>query len=278
MEHDRRTAFAERLRTRIWQELPDQDNPWLATGAQCHGFSHSAMIEHLDYPQTLFLLLRGELPSARQAELLRRFLVAFCNPGPRHGATRATMSAAASGTQTRHLGAIGLALLGGDHLGSGEVESAAAFLARHRDTVDAEALARSLSTEMAGDQAGDRRIAPGFGTLYGAIDPYARDLAALLHSGADDRPTLGWGERFAASLHPTGCGWLMPGVAAAVCVDLGFAPRTAGALFQIAALPGLLAHGLEMSRQGLQAIPFVSDENYEMRGEALATRAGVDAP
>jgi hypothetical protein len=68
-----------------------------------------------------------------------------------------------------------------------------------------------------------------------------------------------------ARIKSLGCGWLTPGVAAAAAVDLGFSARSAGALYQIAALPGLLAHGLEMSRQGLQAIPFVSDENYEIR-------------
>ena len=69
-----------------------------------------------------------------------------------------------------------------------------------------------------------------------------------------------------------------PGVAAAACVDLGFAPRAAGALYQIASLPGLLAHGLEMSRQGLQAMPFVPDENYEfLDPRADETARGANA-
>jgi len=84
---------------------------------------------------------------------------------------------------------------------------------------------------------------------------------------------LAWGERFAACVHEAGCGWLAPGVAAAACIDLGFAQRAAGALYQIAALPGLLAHGLEMGRQGLQAMPFVPDQNYEF----LDPRDGVTA-
>jgi citrate synthase len=263
MEERRNTQFAQRIRTRIWRELPDADNPWLATDAHCHGYAHSEMVGQLDYPQTLFLLLRGELPDAQQGELLRRFLVAFCNPGPRHGATRAAMNAAASGTRSRHLAAIGLALLGGEHLGSGEVEKAATFLARHRHA-DATALAASLITTGTGaEQPADRRVAPGFGTLFGGIDPQARTLAALLGAAPGSWPALAWGERFATCLREAGCGWLAPGVAAAACVDLGFSPRAAGVLYQIASLPGLLAHGLEMGRQGLQAMPFVPDEDYE---------------
>jgi citrate synthase len=264
MEKSRNTQFAQRLRTAIWQELPDPGNPWLATGARCHGYDLPDMVARLDYPQTLFLLLRGELPDAPQAELLRRFLVAFCNPGPRHGATRATMAAGASGTRAVNLGAVGLSVLSGEHLGSGEVEQAATFLARHTDRDPAAVAATLLAGTADAKAPGDRRVAPGFGTLYGAIDPQAAALPAMLRTGGATCPALAWGECFAACLQDAGCGWLVPGVAAAACLDLGFDPRAAGALYQIASLPGLLAHGLEKSRQGLQAMPFVADDDYEI--------------
>ena len=278
MEKSRHTQFAQRISTRIWQELTDADNPWLATDARCHGYAHSEMVAQLDYPQTLFLLLRGELPDAQQHALLDRFLVAFCNPGPRHGATRAAMNAAASGTRSQHLGAIGLALLGGEHLGSVEVEQAASFLARHRDSDPAVVATTRLAAEEPAENIADRRVAAGFGTLFGGIDPQAAKLAALLRAAPGHWPALEWGEGFAAALRDAGCGWLAPGVAAAACVDLGFAPRAAGALYQIASLPGLLAHGLEMSRQGLQAMPFVPDENYEfLDPRADETARGANA-
>jgi len=264
MEKSRNTPFAQRVRTAIWQEIPDPANPWLAIGARCHGYAVDEMIGRLDHAQTVFLLLRGELPDAGQAELLRRFFVAFANPGPRHGATRATMAAAASGTRTVNLGAIGLSVLSGAHLGSAEVEQAAAFLARHAAHDPAALAATLLEGTTAADVPGDRRVAPGFGTLYGAIDAQAAALPAMLRAGGPCCTALAWGERFAASLADAGCGWLVPGVAAAACMDLGFDARAAGALYQIAALPGLLAHGLEMSRQGLEALPFVADEDYEI--------------
>lgn len=263
MEESRNTRFAERVRTRIWEEIPDPQNPWVARAARCHGYAHEEMIDRLDYPQTIYLLLRGELPDAQRHALLRRFLVAFCNPGPRHGATRATMSAAASGTRTRHLAAIGLALLGGEHSGSAEVEQAATFIARQRTREPAVVASELLETAEFDPGQGDRRIAPGFGSLYGAVDPRATGLARQLAATPGNWPALAWGEHFVQHLATAGCGWLEPAVAAAACLDLGFAPRTAGALYQIAALPGLLAHGLEMGRQGMQAFPFVADEDYE---------------
>ena len=33
MEQSRDTPFPDHVRTRVWEELPDPDNAWLATGA-----------------------------------------------------------------------------------------------------------------------------------------------------------------------------------------------------------------------------------------------------
>lgn len=263
MEQSRETRFADRARTRIWEELPDSSNPYLARTARCHGYALEDMVGQLDSAQTLFLLLRGELPDAAAARLLQRFLVAFCNPGPRHVATRAVMNAAASGTHSADLPSIGLALLSGAHLGSAEVEQSARFIASHR-TTDAATLALRLveSSSPATEEATDRRIAPGFGTLYGDIDPQAASLADLFAASAASDGPLAWAARFCAALQPAGCGWMLPGVAAAVCCELGFGATAAGLLYQYASLPGLLAHGLEMSGQGITAMPFVADENY----------------
>jgi len=261
MEQRRSTAFAERARTRIWEEQPHPQNPYLATAARCHGYALEDMVRQLDSASTLFLLLRGELPNAAQSALLQRFLVAFCNPGPRHAATRAVMNAAASGTRSADLGAIGLTLLGGEHLGSAEVEQSARFIARNRDK-DPIALAAQLLASSAKQAPGDRRIVPGFGSCFDAMDPMATSLATLFASQAQASGPLHWAARFAAALEPAACGWLMPGLAAAVCCEMGFGARAAGLLFQIAALPGLLAHGLEMSGQGITAMPFIADEDY----------------
>lgn len=261
MEHSRDTHFAARVRTRIWEETADPANPYLASGARCHGYALEDMIGQLDFADTLFLLLRGELPGTAEARLLRRFLVAFCNPGPRHAATRAIMNAAASGTCSTSLASIGLATLGGDHLGSGEVERCMRFFARHRGT-DPQALAAALPAVTAAP--GDIRVAPGFGTLFGAIDPFAEGLAQLFGATAMANGTLDWGNRLATALHPGGSGWLVPGVAAAVADELGFGPTAGGMLYQLASLPGLMAHGLEMAGQGITALPFVPDQCYTM--------------
>ena len=262
MERSRETAFPERVRTRVWEELPAPENPWMATGARCHGYALEEMARRLSYEDTIFLLLRGELPDAGQRRLFSRCLVSFCNPGPRHAATRAVMNAAASGTRTAALPSIGLALLGGEHLGSAEVEQSAAFISARRSQSPA-SLAGRLCAEPPPVDGTERRVAPGFGTLYGSTDAFCDSLAApLLELAGEDGP-LAWARDFSGALARHGCGWLQPGLAAAALLELGFAPRACGAVFQIAALPGLVAHALETAGRGITAMPFVPEDRYE---------------
>ena len=77
-----------------------------------------------------------------------------------------------------------------------------------------------------------------------------------------------WAQRFAARLNAVGSGWLPTGVAAAICVELGFPGRTAALLFQLAAAPGLVAHGLEMAGRGVEAMPFVPEDRYVLLDDA----------
>jgi citrate synthase len=262
-ESSRGTPFPERVRTRIWHEEPHPGNPFLAQQARCHGYALDEMARALDPTDTLFLLLRGELPDAAQHALLARLLVVFCNPGPRHAATRAVMNAAASGTRTQALPAIGLALLGGAHLGAAEVEAAARFIAQNRRE-DPATLASRLAGAMTTSDEADKRLAPGFGTLAGSIDPLAQRLAGTLLEVATADGPLAWAARFATAAQQHQCGWLMPGLAAAACCELGFAPPAAALIYQYAALPGLIAHALERVGKGITAMPFVPDECYEL--------------
>jgi citrate synthase len=78
---------------------------------------------------------------------------------------------------------------------------------------------------------------------------------------------LEWANNFVATLRQHNLGWLYTGLAAAVFVDLGFHPRAGAGLFQIAAAPGLLAHGLELANKPRTAYPFPDDDHYFYEGD-----------
>lgn len=116
--------FAAKTVTRIWDEQPEEQNPYLAKHCRCHGYDLLELMQKCTFSEVMFLLFRGELPSKEQARLLDALLVAFINPGPRHPATRAAMNAGVSKTKAPHILPIALSVLGGRYLGGEEVEAA----------------------------------------------------------------------------------------------------------------------------------------------------------
>lgn len=263
--HRRDMTFATRTVTRIWQETPSGENPYLAEHCRCHGYDILELAQKRSFAEVLFLLFQSELPSLEQARLLETLLIALINPGPRHPATRAAMNAAVSKTHTQHLLPIGLSVLGGAHLGGAEVLASMRYLAENLKRLPEEVARECLVAPR--PSLGDFHPAPGFGSRFGGIDPMPGQMAALLASLPGASRALAWGEGFAEALAPYCMGWLVPGVAAAVFHDLGFSPWAGGGLFQLACAPGILAHGLELADKPITAMPFLDEEHYVIAAE-----------
>lgn len=261
----RSEPFADRVGTRICRELPDPHNPYLTAGAQWHGYDVLELMEYRSFSDVLYLLVSGELPEREQSRLLERILIALANPGPRHAAVRGVMSASVSRARPEHLLPIGMGLMGGCHDGAALVYAAARFLhdERHRDPA-----------QLGGELVAQGISPPGFGRSHGGVDRRAAGLAAALLGLHPEATALAWGEDLCRSLATAGQSWLMAGVAAAVFVQLGLSPAAAAGLYQLAAGPGLLAHGLELRGQPLTAMPFVADEHYHYEGPVRPRRGG----
>lgn len=259
--------FAGRTATQIWQEQEAATNPYLAASCRCHGYDLFELMQKRSFVDVLHLLFLGELPDHDRSELLQTLMIAFINPGPRHPAGRAAMNAGVSRSNTAHILPIALSVLGGAHLGGEEVGAAMRFFHAHLHRDPAEVAAEVMGTA-APPREGDRHPVPGFGSRFGGIDPLqsaiVRQLKALPGCGA----CLHWGNCLAEELHPQGLGWLSPGVAAAVFVDMGLPPRAGAGFFQLLCAPGLLAHGLEMADKPITAMPFLDEEHYVIAAEA----------
>ena len=260
-ETRRADRFSSRPVTRIWQETPSPENPYVAEGARCHGYDLFELLEKARFCEVLFLLFRGELPTVDQADLLERWLLASINPGPRHPATRAALNAGIGKTNAANMLPVALTVLGGDHLGAAEVKRSMRYLAAHT-AQEPVALARQLLERESPPARGDWHVVPGFGSRFGGIDHLSRRIGERLATVAGAGQALRWARAFAATLEARDLSWLDPGIAAAVALDLGFNEYAAMGLFQLSHAPGLLAHGVEMIGQPLTAMPFLGDENY----------------
>ncbi|GMQ87328.1 MAG: hypothetical protein BMS9Abin08_0528 [Gammaproteobacteria bacterium] len=257
----RNEPFVQRTVTRIWQEQASVENPYIAESCRCHGYDLLELMTGRSYVDVLYLLFRGELPGKEASALLEALMIGMINPGPRHPATRAAMNAGVGKTDPVHILPVALTVMGGSHLGAGEIEAAMRFLRKHRDS-DPGRLASELLQQPMPAAGEDWCLAPGFGWRFGSVErlpgKIAGRLSALTGSGAG----LHWGCAFADALAAQRLGWLNTGVTAAVLVDLGFHPRDGAGLFQLLSAPGLLAHGLELANKPVTAMPYVDDEHY----------------
>ncbi|MCP4109598.1 MAG: citrate synthase [Desulfobacteraceae bacterium] len=263
----KKEVYTTRTVTRIWDEQASEQNPYLAEHCRCRGYDLLELMEKRSFIDVLYLLLRGDLPTRDQADLLETLMVAFINPGPRHPATRAAMNAGVGKTNTAHILPVAFSVLGGDYLGGGEVASAMLFLKKYRKT-EPDKLAADLLDNAEPPEEGDWHIAPGFGCRFGGIDPLPQTIAAKLAALPGSGKSLQWGNVFAEALKPQGQGWLNTGVCAATFLDLGFVSRAGAGLFQLVCAPGLLAHGVELANKTITAMPFIGDEDYVIEPEA----------
>jgi citrate synthase len=239
-------VYQGQMSTRITYEEPLPGNPYLAGERFTHGYAHTELLRHCSYVETLVLLLRGELPNLAEQRLLETLLVGLSNPGPNHPAVRAAMTAGLSKSNSEHLLPLGL-------LVAGEARTTAAawdFLQR--------ASGNSALLDAACED-----VPPGFGDSFGEPDPLLAQLANNL-TNTGNWPTLTWAHIFTRRTVPSGIGWRIPGLVAAVACDLGMDARQSIALYQLAMAPAIVAHGLEQTHQPITAGPMLDDRDYEL--------------
>ena len=241
--------------------MPSSQNPYIAQSCRCYGYDVLDLAGKCSFPEVVYLLFRGELPSSQEAELLEKLMIAFINPGPRNPASRAAMLAGVSKAAPSALLPIALNIFSGNHMGSGNVEMTVRFFRRNHKIspdkiIDGYTDLNKKKTELVWEPI------PGFGRRFGGIDEYIEKTASMIGELSGSGKVFEWASAVAEKLHEFNMGWLATGVASAVLSDLGFHPKAAAGIYQLIAAPGLLAHGLETLGKPLTAMPFVPDEDY----------------
>lgn len=251
------TPPRERVRTRIWHEEPEPDNSFATRRALCHGYDvYGDMLGRAGWAQMLFLLLRGEAPTAAQARLLEALAVALANPGPRDAAVHAAMCAGVGGSTSAAALIAALSVGAGSSGGAREVWAA---MQRFQDCGCSPAAWERALAAPAPPRAGiwpQAGHAPGFDAhapqSSGIVRAALQGLAALGEGGC-----LGWLLHSRAALEAAaGRGLAMTGVAAAALVDLGFTSEQGEMLHLLLRLPGAAAHALEQRALGHKGFPF----------------------
>ncbi|SFU59200.1 citrate/2-methylcitrate synthase [Pseudoduganella namucuonensis] len=249
--------FSEVVHTRIWQEQAEPDNPFAAALCRCHGYDvYGQLLGKASYIEYLYLLLKGERPSAAAAGAFEILAVALANPGPRDPSVHAAMATGATGTPASSSLMAAIAAGAGGAGGAREVLLAMQSWADCGTDLDlwlARLAAPVENRPLFWPQAGHP---PGFDP-HGAscATPVLQLMAALrakLPAGQ-----LAWLDAQRSTLEQA-CGLPLAqtGVVAAAFADLGLTPAEGEMFTLLWRLPGAAVHALEQTQRGFRQFPF----------------------
>lgn len=220
------------------------------------GYAIEDLIGRVGFPAMIWLMLRGELPSDGQAELLGTALMAAVDHGPQAPSIAIARMAVTCGVGINNAMASAINVLGDVHGGAGEqaVELYAAIAARLDAGTE---LGEAVAAEIEALAARGVRHVPGFGHRFHPVDPRAPRLLEVVDQAAADGVV---GGRFAAIGRAVEAAlegrkrksipMNIDGGTAVIYAELGFPPPLCRGLFVLSRSVGALAHAWEQMQQG----------------------------
>lgn len=220
------------------------------------GFPIEQLIGAVSFPQMIWLMLRGTMPTPEEGTLLEAALVAAVDHGPQAPSIAISRMSVTCGLPLNGAMASAINVLDDVHGGAGEqCMELYADIARRID--EGQALDAAVEAGLDAFITARGKIIVGFGHRFHPVDPRAPRLLALV----DEARTRGVvNGRFAdigrgveASLgrrKGRGIPMNIDGATAVIYAELGFAPPLGRGLFILSRSVGILAHAWEQTQQG----------------------------
>ena len=245
---------------------------------QVRGYPIQELIGRLSFPQMIWLMLRGDVPSDAQARLLEAALVAAVDHGPHAPSIAIARMAVTCGLPLNGAMASAINALDDVHGGAGEqcmqlfaeIDDAA-WHADAGDDVVAAVLERFTAAH--------GKIVPGFGHRWHGVDPRAVRLLELV--GEAERAGVVAGrfarhaqavERILQARKRVPIPMNIDGATAVIFSELGFAPALGRGIFILSRSVGILSHAWEQTQQGGRIKGPMSPEiPYRYTGPATRT-------
>lgn len=220
------------------------------------GYPIQELIGELSFAQMIWLMLRGEVPTALQAKLLEAALVAAVDHGPQAPSIAISRMAVTCGLPINGAMASAINALDDIHGGAGQqcMELYQA-IAQRIDAGDKEESA--VESEVDRFIAERGKIVAGFGHRFHRIDPRAVKLLELVRVAQAEGTVSGRFARIGSSIEQSlgrRKGSRIPmnidGATAVIYSELGFPAPLGRGLFVLSRSVGILAHAWEQSQQG----------------------------
>jgi citrate synthase len=246
----------------FWEEIAEDDNPFATKEAYCHGYNvYKDILQKASWFEYLYVMFKGEKPTAPQAKLLEKLAIALANPGPREASVRAAMNGGVA--KAAHASSLmcALAVGAGQYGGSHEVYLAHVLFSKCGLNLEMwrEVLLKPADKSYTDIWLPMEHIA-GF-------DPNGETTPTVLLNILDElakieiesSPLIWLRENRGELESVVGYPMSITLIAAATFYALGFDEHQASMLFLILRLPGAAAHALEQRDVGWKRFPFYSE-------------------
>ena len=220
------------------------------------GYPIQDLIGKISFPDMIWLMTRGDLPTPGQSRLLEAALVASVDHGPHAPSIAIAQMAASCGIGLNNAMASAVNVLGDTHGGAGQ--DCMVLYGLVRDRLDGGAdLDAAADEALAAFVAEHGKIVPGFGHRFHPVDPRAAPLLGLVEAAAAEGVVGGGyvaiGRAVEAALRRR-TGKAIPmnidGATAVIFSELGFAPPMGRGLFILSRSVGILAHAWDTMKTG----------------------------
>ncbi len=265
------------------EQLLDDASAWWSTEIidiqpgkiAIRGYPIQELIGRVRFPDMIWLMLRGELPSREQGDLLEAALVPGVDHGPHAPSIAIARMAVTCGLPVNGAMASAINVLDDIHGGAGQQ------CMELYGEIDAEAgadgdLVRAATTVIQRHQEAGEKIVPGFGHRFHPIDPRTAPLFELVAkaqaNGAVSGRYASIGhavEKALAAMKKRHIPMNIDGITAVIFCELGFEPELGRGLFVLSRSVGILAHAWEQKKKGQRIMgPMPKEIPYRYTGPA----------
>lgn len=285
--------------TKSPSEIVDAAEHWWSTSIidihpgeiDIRGYPIEQLIGRVSFPQMIWLMVRGELPTAGQARLLEAALAASVDHGPHAPSIAISRMAVTCGAELNNAMASAINVLADVHGGAGQqcMEFYQMIRRRLEAGLDLEAAVEAALPEYREKHG---QIVGGFGHRWHPVDPRTAPLLGLVEEAAGagvvsgEYIAIGRAVEAVLTRHK---GKPIPmnidGSTAVIFSELGFEPEMGRGLFILSRSVGILAHAWEQKQQGGRIkgpmpkdIPFTYTGPKRRAFDAAAQGSGIATP
>jgi citrate synthase len=220
------------------------------------GYPIQELIGTLTFAQMIWLMLRGELPTAPQVKLFEAALVAAVDHGPQAPSIAISRMAVTCGLSVNGAMASAINVLDDVHGGAGQqcMDLLHRIAAGSKNGVVEPSV---VEDALEGFVFEHGKVIPGYGHRFHSVDPRATKLLTLVRNAQTDGVVSGLFAEIGVLIEKSlarRTGKRLPmnidGATAVIYAELGFPSLLGRGLFILSRSVGILAHAIEQTEQG----------------------------